>query len=86
MWNKSHIANRNMEFPKRKSNRLKGFEYSSNGLYFITVCTEKRKNLLCRIVGGGAFDAPKAELTYMGKVAEKYIFTSERIPNITVDK
>lgn len=30
---------------------MKGFDYSENGAYFITICTEKRKKILCDIVG-----------------------------------
>jgi putative transposase len=35
----------NMEFPKRKRNRLEGYDYSQNGAYFVTICTHKRKCL-----------------------------------------
>ncbi len=31
-------------FPTRKNIRLKDFDYSSKGAYFITICTENRKN------------------------------------------
>ena len=31
-----------MELPKRKSIRLKGYDYSSNGAYFVTICTHNR--------------------------------------------
>ena len=34
-----------MEYPKRKANRLKDYDYSQNGLYFVTVCTYNRRNL-----------------------------------------
>ena len=34
-----------MEYPKRKNIRLQDFDYSTTGAYFITICTEKRKNL-----------------------------------------
>ena len=34
-----------MERPKRKSNRLRGYDYSQNGLYFITVCVEHMEKL-----------------------------------------
>ena len=39
------------DFPKRKPNRLKGYDYSSNGVYFITICTDNRKCILSEIVG-----------------------------------
>ena len=32
------------ELPKRKEIRLKQYDYSSPGAYFITICTENRKN------------------------------------------
>ena len=34
-----------MELQKRKNTRLKGFDYSSNGAYFITICTQDRQHL-----------------------------------------
>ena len=32
------------EIPKRKDIRLKNYDYSSPGAYFVTICTENRKN------------------------------------------
>ena len=50
----------NNELQKRKRNRLKEFDYSSNGAYFITVCTKDRAKILSNItVGDGALDVPK---------------------------
>jgi hypothetical protein len=40
-----------MEYPTRKKNRLSNYDYSQNGAYFITICTENRKCLLSTIVG-----------------------------------
>lgn len=34
-----------MEPPIRRQNRLKEYDYSTPNAYFITVCTDKRKNL-----------------------------------------
>ncbi|MEL7604086.1 MAG: hypothetical protein AAGU77_13100 [Bacillota bacterium] len=44
--------------PKRNNIRLPGYEYSSNGAYFLTICTKDRAPLLGEIVvrtaeGGG---------------------------------
>ena len=75
-----------MEFPKRKQNRLKDYDYDSAGAYFITVCTQDRKCLLSHIVGGGAFDAPENQLTSMGKIVEKYIKSGNHIDRVTVEK
>ena len=75
-----------MNLPKRKPNRLAGFEYSTPGAYFITICVEGKRCILSSVVGGGAFDAPQMRLTELGKIAEKHIITSNRLPNVCVEK
>lgn len=35
--------------PKRKSIRLKGYDYGSEGAYFVTICTHDKKYTLSRI-------------------------------------
>jgi len=59
--------------PQRKNTRLQAYDYSSAGAYFITICTESRRTILSRIVGGGVLDAPHTVLSQYGKIAEKYI-------------
>ena len=59
--------------PNRKTIRLKNFDYSSPGAYFITICTKDRKEILSHIVGTGVPDGPRNILTEYGKIAEKYI-------------
>ena len=75
-----------MESPKRKPNRLTYYDYSTPGAYFITICVENRRNILGRIVGGGALDAPQMQLSRIGKIVKKYIQSGERVGNIHVDK
>ena len=36
---------------KRKQNRLTEYDYDTPGAYFITVCTDKRRNLFWKNVG-----------------------------------
>jgi len=38
------------DLPKRKSTRMNGFDYSSAGAYFVTICTRDRKQLLSEII------------------------------------
>ena len=33
------------KLPYRKSIRLKNYDYSSNGYYFVTICTQNREKL-----------------------------------------
>ena len=41
----------NMEntLPKRKSTRLRYFDYASKGAYFVTICTQERRQLLSEV-------------------------------------
>ncbi|MGN1133052.1 MAG: hypothetical protein ACI4RN_01205 [Oscillospiraceae bacterium] len=48
-----------MDLPKRKQIRLKNYDYSQNGMYFITICTKDRKEILWATdVGDGVLDVP----------------------------
>ena len=38
------------------------------------------------VVGDGALDVPKTELTDIGKIVDKYILSTNNIPGVTVDK
>ena len=42
------------EKPKRKDLRLKQYSYSTRGAYFITICTQDRKNILSHVAVVGA--------------------------------
>ncbi|MDR0999268.1 MAG: hypothetical protein LBL96_00445 [Clostridiales bacterium] len=66
------------ELPQRKQTWLKGYDYSRNGAYFITLCAKDRAELLghievAPIVGGGVRDAPYCKLTPYGDVVAKRI-------------
>ena len=38
------------KLPKRKTPHLKNYDYSKSGVYFVTICTENRRQLLSHIV------------------------------------
>ena len=50
----------------RKPIRLKGYDYSSEGMYFITICTKDKHCILCDIVGATVPGRPQTELTAIG--------------------
>ena len=59
---------------KRKPTRLKNYDYSSPGAYFITICTKGREKILSEIsVGTGVLDGPQIKLTDYGEIAKKHI-------------
>ena len=77
------------EYPKRKELRIKQYDYSSAGGYFITICVKDRKPLLSDIikpVGVGALDDPQLRLTHLGQIVEKYLLSSESIPGVKIDR
>ena len=72
------------DLPKRKHPRLKEYDYSSDGVYFVTICTQNKHYVLSQIVGRGL--APAVELTDYGKIAEQQlILLQDRFPFVEVD-
>ena len=71
-----------MDLPKRKKNRLENYDYSTAGMYFVTICTYERKNILCDIVGDGS-PVPKP----IGNIVQSTTtLIPEKYPAVTVDK
>ena len=62
------------ELPKRKNPRLKGFDYGTTGAYFLTICTQNRKNILGEIVREVA---PLPRLSPFGEIVDRCI---QKIP------
>ena len=62
-----------MALPTRKQNRLKEYDYSAPNAYFITICTEKRKNLFWMDVGVLNDCTKNVPLTNLGIIAQRSI-------------
>ena len=76
-----------MELPKRKPTRLKNYDYSSDGAYFITICTHNKQKILCDIVGEGLCALPSIKLTPIGETVNKSInYINNNYADILVDK
>ncbi len=67
-----------MDQPSRKRNRLRNFDYSTPGAYFITICTKNRKNLLWDVVGASIARPQDVRLSKYGRITETAI---RNIPN-----
>ena len=59
---------------------MENFDYSSNGYYFITICTANKQKILCNIVGDDAHIVP----TNYGIIAEKYIKSIQGIDKYVI--
>ena len=65
----------------RRSIRLKGYDYSQAGLYFITICTHKRECLFGKIVGAENI-LPEMILNSAGKIVnECWLEIPKHFPN-----
>lgn len=75
-----------MELPKRKPNRLRDYSYNTPNAYFITICTDNRKNLFWQNVGV-IIDRPiNVQLTNLGTFVQQSIEDIPRhYPAVTVD-
>ena len=70
-----------MELPKRKLQRLAGYDYSQCGTYFITICTQNKRCLF------GRYWNNEITLNDAGKmVSEKFAEVSEYYSDIKVEK
>lgn len=70
----------------RKKNRLKGYDYSSNASYFLTVCSDKRKEIFSQIVFDNTVGANIVCLSHIGEKIENCILKIEEIyPCVFVD-
>lgn len=70
-----------IDLPERKSIRLKNYDYSQNGLYFLTVCTYDKANLFGQIVGA-IHESPA--LTYQINLNENGIILKSFIKQLSL--
>ena len=65
------------DLPRRKKIRLEGYDYSKNGLYFVTICVTEKYQVLWENVGANsvrpltAKELLRPKLSDIGKVVKK---------------
>ena len=77
-----------MDKEKRKPTRLQNFDYSSNGYYFITICTKDMECILSTIenVGDGVLDVPRINLSECGIIVKNRIIEINKVySNVTAE-
>jgi len=55
-----------MRYKSKKQYRLKGYDYSSGGCYFVTICMQNRKHFFGQVV------EEEIRLSKLGKIAKDY--------------
>ncbi|HYL82626.1 MAG TPA: transposase, partial [Candidatus Angelobacter sp.] len=69
------------ELPNRKSLRMRGYDYSRAGAYFVTICSHHHHCTLGSVVGG------HTPLTSIGKIVlEVWNALPERFPGLILDE
>ena len=85
--------------PSRKHTRLRNFDYSSNGYYYVTVCTKGKKCIFGKLVRDNGISGNTLainerqyygavmRLSEYGLIAEKQLLTlEEKYGFLTIDK
>ena len=83
----------NPDIHHRQSIRLKDFDYSSEGAYFITICAEKQQCIFASAIRRGdpcghpnLYDEHEIELTELGEICENTFYDIEVRYNIFISK
>ncbi len=71
----------NLDFPQRKSIRLKGYDYTREGAYYVTLCTQNKKCIFGKVV------EERTELNDLGKVvAGSWKWLARRYSYVELDE
>lgn len=74
------------DLPRRKRNHFPTFDYRGNHRYFVTICTQDRKQLLSTITVGEGLAPPNIKLSDYGKIAEEQLTAlQKRYTGLTVE-
>ena len=80
------IAMNETQYPKRKQNRLQNYDYGLPHGYFITVCTQDRKNLFWMDENIPVACKEEIMLTKYGKMVDEIILSiPAHYPSVSVD-
>ncbi len=63
----------------RQSHRLRDYDYTREGAYFVTICTYQRAHLFGQITDGVMELNPRGQIAF-----EEWVQTAVLLPNVTV--
>jgi len=72
------------ELPTRKNIRLKEYDYSRAGAYFVTICIKDGHEMLGEIVGATVLGGPHVQLSEIGRVLDSAIVYYHKSSNIQI--
>lgn len=75
------------EKPRRKIKRVKDYDYSQPGAYFVTICTANREKILWEPVGADIIRLDRLPLSAEGEIVRQGISQIDtHYKNVSVDK
>jgi putative transposase len=78
----SGVYNQPTGYHNRRSIRLRGYDYSNPGYYFVTICIDDRKQHLF----GEVVDAKMVENEYCKIIRDELTLTERMRPNVKIDE
>lgn len=70
-----------LSLPQRKLPRLKGYDYSQPGVYFITICTHQKECVFGTVIPGDGITEARLVLTPLGEIAKTCLLRIEALYN-----
>ena len=74
-----------MEYPQRKNLRLTAYDYSSQGAYFVTICTQNRRCVLSKICRGDPCGRPPVTPSPYGEAIIQVLHEVENRYDVSID-
>ncbi|MDD4333158.1 MAG: transposase [Patescibacteria group bacterium] len=79
-----------MQFKNHKQYRYQEYDYSQDGMYFITICTNNKEIFFGNIVGkyfNGYIDGAIVQISEIGQIVNKYwLEIPKHFPNVILDE
>ena len=76
--NNKQTGNKDIAFHQRKNYRYKDFDYSSDGFYYVTICSDKKRCLF------GLVQNNQVVLNFLGKLVEDNIKALNNLKGVNV--
>ena len=75
-----------IQYPERQSTRLRGFDYSQLGWYFVTICTYRRQHLFGSIVPvqsivGATRESPETPIMQLNQIGNLVFDVWQSLPH-----
>ena len=75
-----------MNVPNRKLQRLRDYDYSTPGTYFVTICSYEKKCIFGKITPANSIGEARIRYSHIGEIAKDCLLQVEKhFPNCRVD-